>query len=243
MHPRFHAHHAPDGDGSGNGGGNQPPAGMPKWESELRNDNAKLREKNRVLRTELDAAKQKVPEGAVVLAGEEAKAWEALKALGKTPKEISEALAERDTLAGKLAEHEARERSAKVAGILKWDPDLTPDFLKDKGLTALELKEEEIDRGNGKTEKGLVPYVMRGEGKDAKQEKLADVVSREFPKYLTALTATGGASGGTAGASGVPFPEQRGNGTRQSGYDPVAEGKALAQSQKAAQRDASLAFK
>lgn len=106
--------------------------------AETLNDNYDVRDKNRQLRAELDAAKGKlVPDGATVLTGEDATRWAAYQALGK-PDELKTALKERETVMGELAGLKRADavRQAAAAERLNADallalPNLPPIIVKD----------------------------------------------------------------------------------------------------------------
>ena len=229
MHRRFHAHHAPDGDGSGNGGGgtataNQPPAdhGMPKWETELRTDNAKLREQRRELRAEVEALKKQIPgEGAVVLTGADAAAWEAVKALPVKPGELAGVIEERDALKATIAQRDREKLHHDAAEALGWKPTVLTKLAATEGLH-IEMKEAEVEEkdSTGKTVKVKkpVPHVRPAADEKAALVPLASFAEEQLGDFLPALRAEAARGGGTAAnGSGVQYPEQRGRGTAPGG--------------------------
>lgn len=132
------------------------------------------------------------PAGAVVLTGDQAKAWTAYQALGK-PEDLSALKGERDTLKTTLAERDASEKRLSAADsaaeALGWNSKATRRLVADQKLT-LEMRETEVDDGKGQKVKKPMPFVLSGEGATAKAEPLADVITKEHDVYLPALTAS-----------------------------------------------------
>lgn len=146
---------------------------------ERERDNFALREKNRDLRRENETLKQAVPEGALVLSGEQAEQWQAFSQLNLPVPEIraqltagQSAITERDVLVRAATLEEA----AKLAG---FKPGVLRLLAKD---LAIEVREDETTTGNDQTGKQRRAYVVsRDEGSDNRgngSETLTDL--REY---------------------------------------------------------------
>jgi hypothetical protein len=160
--------------------------------------------------TRLRPLAEKVPkEGSVVLAGDDAKAWEAYKALGK-PDDVKKKLEKLPELETKVADVDNAEQMAKAAEPLGWNPKPLAKLAKDHKLTFVEVKDEVV---NGKTVK--VPYV-KGPEANATPVKLEDFAQQHFADFMPALTTpasgTGGPTSRTTTSSGTTHPVQRGSG-------------------------------
>lgn len=144
-------------------------------------------------RREISELKSKLPPaGAVVLSGDDATRWEALK--GYTPDELASALKERDTLKQQLEQTARRETIRKAGDIYGYDPDVLGDL---PSLPPVEVTEQD-----GKE----VAHVTTEGGKVL----LDQYVTQHYPKFLPALQQA-------QRSQGVPFPQQpAGRSTPQS---------------------------
>lgn len=218
MRLRFLSRSADAGNGGSGGGNNSGGAGgnagaRPSGEAAVslalaaNNRNPVRIAKN--MQKEIDRLRglldQQLPHGAVVLKGDEAKAWAAYQALGK-PEDLAKVVSERDTLATKLADADARTaRHAAVeqgAAALGWNLTALRAVADDKQLT-LSMREVEVDDGKGAKVKKSLPHVVRKDDKGAESYELLDaVVQRDHAAYLPMLTAASGAAGGAASGAG-----------------------------------------
>lgn len=192
---------------------------------ELEGDNKKYRDRLK----EVEAAQP--GEGAVVLTGDDAKRWEAVKAMGKTPEEITAELEKGTQAAAELAKREKRDNARKAAEAAGLNPDA---YMALPGALdgTHEVRTETVD-GKPVTR----AYVKDAEGKE--HPLSADYVKgREDWKYLAAAV-----EAKPAEQQSRPWLEQKQGDAGSGGYDPVAEGKKMAEAAKATATDASLAFK
>lgn len=172
-----------------------------------------MSDENRRMRDERRAADAKLAEftaaGVVVLKGDDAKAYEAYKALGK-PDEIKIKLDELPALKTKVTESERRTASHDAAKHLGWNPEATAGMIVDKQL--------EVTLVDGKDAAGKdikIPHVRPTADPKAVPVPLAKWQT-DNASYLTpALTTKAAAqsSNGTNGAGptakgGTQFVEQ-----------------------------------
>jgi hypothetical protein len=170
-------------------------------------DNFSLRDKNRGLTTEVETlTKAKVPEGATVLTGTQAQAWQAFSELGK-PDEVKAKLAERDTLATEVTTIKRNETLREVAEAAGWNP---APLRRIGAEREYELREQTAD---GKTTK--VPFIKDGDT----FKPLAEYAASEWADIIPALEANRGGGNGYGGGGGngtgqgVVYPRQgAGNG-------------------------------
>ena len=146
----------------------------------LESDNYNYRSKIRELKSELATAKAAIPpEGATVLTGDDAKAWEELKALGSA----ADVQAKLDKLAeteSQLKRLERTEQLRSVADAAGYDFDV---------LTALSGDLEfEVKAKDGEE----VVIVLT----DAGSTPIADYAERNWSKFLPALAPDGGTATG-----------------------------------------------
>lgn len=116
------------------------------------------------------------PDGAVVLKGDQAKAWSKYTSLGK-PEEIETALSEGTAAKGDLAKLNRRETIRTVAGVAEFDADVLTTLAGD---LEFEVVDETV---KGKTVK--VAKVKAGET----STPLADYAATNWPKFLPSLKA------------------------------------------------------
>ncbi len=158
-------------------------------------DNFKLREQKRTLADENERLKgNQKPEGATILTGDEATAYEAYRALGK-PDEVQQRLQERETLQGQLSTLQRDAVLRDAAQVAGYKFSVLRDRAGDLAIEVRDATEEgkAVKRAFVKTQAGETP--------------LAEYAAREWADYLPALQA--GDAGRQAGA-GVQFPGQAG---------------------------------
>lgn len=203
------------GEGGGGGGGNEgrtkerasdlvdryngDAVKMAEKLADALNDNYTLRRKRDDLQGEVTTltGNQK-PEGAVILLGDEAGAYEAYKGLGK-PDEIKTKLEQVDTLASELGGMKREATIRQVAEVAGYKPAVLTRLGGDREYV---IKDETADdkpikRAYVKTEQGDKP--------------LADYAAAEWGDFLPALTATNAAQQGQQ-SGGVRYPAQGGGG-------------------------------
>lgn len=189
---------------------------------------AKLRDIKAELATAQQAAKDAaVPDGAVVLKGAEAKAWEVYTTFG-TPAEVQAALDAGKAAAGELTKAKRDQSLAAVAAEMGVKTSVL------KALTghaehgfAPELRDEPDPADASKTVK--VPYAVRTDADGSvKAVKLTEYVTASFGEDVAATLTASAGSPAPAPASGPRFPATgpATGGSRQ--VDDAAERAALA---------------
>lgn len=135
-------------------------------------DNGKQRDEIRELKEKVKA----VPaEGAVVLAGDDATAYAAWKALELKPEDVAKIKGERDEFAGKIAQRDRKDGFAKVATLHGWAAETADAMLDMKSLdgATLEFKATKVRDKSGKEVDGEEAWVtLAGEGQ--KPQKFGD---------------------------------------------------------------------
>jgi hypothetical protein len=163
-------------------------------------DNRKYRKDNADLKAKLP------PEGAVVLRGDEAKAWEEYRALGKAG-DLKEALAERDRFkdeASGLRRVEVHKQAAEVHG---YKASVLSDLIERDRLP-IEVREEKVG-----TKTARVAYVKHADDKGKEVEtKLPDYAEKHWSDYLPSLAHTAAPPPGTPrrGTTSGPPPAPAG---------------------------------
>lgn len=185
----------------------------------LKKENADRREKNKILETENAELKGKAPEGSKILTADEAKEWDDFKALGLKPKQVKEAVAERDTLKNDKAKRDKRDSLAKGAESEGWGEhaaDLLMDLSGFDGVT-VELKDLESEvmvNGRKETKTVKVPYFTE-EGQAP--QRATEWVKAKKPHLVDLL---GAVNGKRQDGTGRPVPEQRGGGGKPENKTP-----------------------
>lgn len=174
--------------------------------SELRDQLRDLEEENKDMARRLEG----IPPGAVILTGEDAKAWPAFKALNLTPEKVQEAVKQRDELQGQLS---ARDRDAAISEFAKkngLNETVLADQVRLRNLH-VEMKEVTVTDKDGKTETRKVPHVRPAADDKAALEPITAYIERDLKEYpgLRTQGGSGSGSGTTGGAQGVPYPEQK----------------------------------
>jgi len=208
----------------------------------LAGENFDFREAQREHDAEVERLRQhQVPDGAVVLTGEDAKHFAAIKATGVALDKV----AERITLAGKLEGEQAaqtrRTSQDAAAKALSWNPDVLAPLL-DNHKFLIELRDIVVKEA-GKADRTVkVPYV-RKDAQGSAWERLDELVARDeslkpFLPALKTVPASGtqgangsGAAGGTQSGTGAgttgdattifPFTQQPSQGGGDGSADPV----------------------
>lgn len=179
----------------------------------LAGENFDYRETNRELsaRVQQLGAKQ-VPDGAIVLTGEDAKSWNAIKAIeGVTPDKVPDVVKKSRDLEMKIAATDRESIVGKASESLKWNPKVLAGLLSQSKLD-LEMRDTIVRDGAGKESTEKVPYVRKAGDASAAWEKLSEFGERDFKDFLPALrtAASGGGNGsGPAGTETItPMPGQ-----------------------------------
>lgn len=177
---------------------------LPKVQSEA----AEQRKKVTELETENAGLKAKMPEGAVVLTGDEAKAYAAVQQSGKTLKGLNDDLGELDGLRKKDEARTREDAWRKAAKAEDFDPDRAVKALgKLEGFAALpfEVKTETVKDAKGeRTDE--VGYVTV----DGKSVRLAKYLQEHADFLIPGLT--NGNGQGKSDAGKRELPEMRGGG-------------------------------
>lgn len=194
LHSQLHPHLAADtGAGSGGAGDDDTDANTAvarliagaqgdatRAVLKLYRDNYRLREKNRDLTAQLQQAQGAAPpQGAVVLSGDEAQAWEAYKALG-APKDVEAKLKEGQMHGEELARARRAETLRTVAETARFKPSVLEALDAQAGGLEYEVKDEQQ---NGQTVK--VAYVKDGQG----QTPLTQYAEKTWGDFLPSLRA------------------------------------------------------
>lgn len=177
------------------------------------NDNYGLRRKRDDLTSEVTTLKaNQRPEGAVILTGDDAKAYEAYTALGK-PDELATIKAERDTLATEVATTKKQGLIRDVAEIAAFKPAVLTRLGGDLDYVIKEVTEGEVTK--------KAAYVKTEQG----EKPLTEYAQAQWGDFLPALTATGGTEQQGQRTQGVPFPAMQGSGGQKAQTGPqVAAG-------------------
>jgi hypothetical protein len=168
--------------------------------AEVLGDNATLREQRRTLREEATTLKAKqAPEGAVILQGEDATAYQAYQALGK-PADLTKRLADAETATTRLTTLERDAIVRDVAAVAGYKPQV----LRDRA-GALPLPVTEVTGEDGKPVKRAF-ITPEGQG----EQELTAYATAQWADYLPALVASG--TGSPAPSGGLGFPTSPGGG-------------------------------
>lgn len=178
------------------------------------------------LRGELRELKPKIiPDGAVVLTGDDAKSWAEYQALGK-PADLKAGLDQRNQFQGELeqSKREASVRKAADAAGYKYSVLAEREELARVRGKALTFDVREVDK-DGK--KQLVAYVKEGDT----ERPLVDYAQENWADHLPALQAGPGGSPSTSmttatsqSSPGIRYPSQHtGGGGGNNGKDLTSE--------------------
>jgi hypothetical protein len=157
--------------------------------SAIKDDNYKLRGKNRQLRDDIAGLRGKAaPEGSVILSADDAKAWEAYKALGSEPAALKQALTERDDAKQRLTTLEREKTIRDVAEVAKYKAAVLGQLPGSADL-AFDIRDVTQD---GATVRMV--YVKDGE----RQVPLTDYAEQHWADFLPALRVEAPLPSGTA---------------------------------------------
>lgn len=132
--------------------------------AQLASENRKLRQQRRELRGQLP------PEGAVILQGDEAAAWDRYQQLGKAD-ELASVIEERDRLKAETAQQARRERVQQAAALAGYKPTVLAELLRDADI---------VVEGEGDTRRALV---VHGE----QRTPLTEHATKAWGDFLPAL--------------------------------------------------------
>lgn len=169
------------------------PEGARKVMRRLAKENFNYRDKNRQLQ------ERAAPEGAVILQGEEAELFKAVKDLGLKGEDIKKAVSERDEFKTQITTFQRNEVVRQAAEALTYKPSVLTDLVTSKGLE-VEMREVEIEG-----EKKTLPHVKIAGGD--KVELLSVYAERDLKDYLPALRSKEAQDSG-----GVHYPAQSASG-------------------------------
>lgn len=196
----------------------------------LARENKKLRDARREAEAKLDTLEKSgrvAPEGGVVLSADDAKSWNALKALLTGERKLTaEQVVERATkfpeLQGELGKVARDKLISEVAEEMDWSPESLRDVLEVKKLEVV-LRDVTVKDDAGKSMKKPVAHVRPVGSNDTAWEPLADYADANFGKVImstlaskdseadddaNAETRTGAGKGGDASKEGTRVPSQ-----------------------------------
>jgi hypothetical protein len=177
--------------------------------AELYRDNYDLREKNRTLKSEKEAAEKKIPaEGSVVLSADEAKVFEAYSQLG-TPDQLKKSIEEAKTSKDELGKLKRSQILRDVADIEGMNPSVLSRLASDMELEIEEYSE--IENGESKAKKRALAVV------DGRKEPLKTFATREWVDFLPSLNNSAANAGNNGKQAGVTYPQQGTGGTGSQG--------------------------
>jgi hypothetical protein len=160
-----------------------------------------LFQENREHRQRIRELEQRVPgEGAVVLTGDQAQAWQAYQGLG-APTDLQQQLEQAQQASTELATLKRAEQMRAVADAVGYKPGVLHKLAD--GLT-LEMREEQVEG-----QAARVPYVVTGENQ---AQPLTDYAQQHWADFLPALQAQPAGQPAQASQGGVQYPRQQGGG-------------------------------
>jgi hypothetical protein len=172
---------------------------------------ALLFQENHQYRERIRQLEQQLPgEGAVVLSGDQAAAWQTYQGLG-APTDVQQRLTAAEQAQNELAGLRRAEQIRGVAEAAGYKPGVLERLAE--GLT-LELREDQRD---GQTAR--VPYVVSGESQQQQATPLADYAQQHWADFLPALRAEQQQQPPQGG--GVTYPRQQGGGGQPATSKPV----------------------
>jgi hypothetical protein len=170
-----------------------------------------LFQENREHRQRIRELEQQLPgEGAVVLTGDQAAAWQTYQGLG-APTDVQQRLTAAEQAQNELAGLRRAEQIRGVAEVAGYRPTVLERLAE--GLE-FEVREEQRD---GQTAR--VPYVVSGEGQQQQATPLADYAQTHWADFLPALSAQQQQQPPQGG--GVTYPRQQGGGGQPATSNPV----------------------
>lgn len=157
-------------------------------EERLMNENAKLRDKLRRTRVDLDETKGKVPkDGSRVLSVDEAKEFEDFRKLNLKPDAIKAKLDETAKLSEKLAQTEAEKLFDTVGELLGVENPAALKKLLARADLDLELRDVRVKQDDGSFKVEQVPFAKKRGDDKAQPEPLTDYIEREESEFIPAL--------------------------------------------------------
>lgn len=187
--------------------------GAERFAEMLYTENFELRDSQRNLQGQL-RARPELPQGAVVLVGEDAKRHQALQQIltehgNLTPDQVKERMARLTSLETAQAQAQLGTQAQQAAAPFRWNHEVLSDLLATKGLE-IELRDTVVVQPD-KTEKTVKLGYLRPKGQpNATWQRADEYAAQHLKPYLPALTAQpqGGTAGagtsGTAGGQGAP---------------------------------------
>jgi hypothetical protein len=174
----------------------------------LAGENRDYRRRHQADQQAIAALQGKAPAaGSVVLSPEEAKKWEAYKALGE-PDAVRATVEKVGTLETTLAEKARGELIAEAAGLVapgqQWKPSVLQDIVQVKGLH-VEMRDTTEKDAKGVDTTVKRPHVRLANDEKAPLVPLAKWVADNAADYLPALTAAGAGAGTSGTPGGVAF--------------------------------------
>lgn len=217
-------HNTDPNAGGGGGGGQDPASAFQNLLNQHKNDGiavaSKLFDENFGYREQIRTLKKKVPaDGAVVLSGDDAKAWEAFKALNAKPEDLKAAVEKVGELERTNKELAGMESLREIADLGLDGSKLKLTVLKDqiaKFPEAVISFKTEKD-ANGKEAK--VAYIKKTE-KDS-ETKFADFAKADLADYLPSLKVSNEANPQQYTPGNGPDPAPSGGST--SVFDRIRE--------------------
>jgi hypothetical protein len=186
----------------------------------LTTDNFTQREEIRTLKAEIARLEKLVPvEGSVVLAGDDATEYQALKAIGLKAATIADKIKDRDKLENDLKVAQRKMSVVSAAKAENWKESALELLLKEEhGVPYLKEVEEEDPEDSSKKVKVQRPFVKVKEGDAETEKRLSDL----FKPFLSSLMESAEAGGAESNVGkGTEFVSQdvggkssRGNGTK-----------------------------
>lgn len=190
--------------------------------TQLINDNRRTRDKLRVVKSELDAVTKKLPAAdAVVLTGDDKKAYDAFKALNLKPEELKTRVDLAAKLEGDKQTGERNEALKKAAEALGYpNQQLFVELVNDKKIH-VEMRDGIVE---GKPVK--LPYMRPSADEKAPLILAKDYVATNLAGYVPALNTKPAADSTTsgnngAGGNGTGFPAQSGGSSTASPNGPA----------------------
>jgi hypothetical protein len=176
---------------------------------------------------ELDALKKQLPEGSVVLTGDEAKALKALKEKGVDLTKIGASIERLPALESELATLKDNATFDEIAKELQWNPAPLRRLAKSDNLELSKREAEVTVMKDGKetTEKRSMWHARKRGDDKAPWSSLVTYVEKEAPEMKPALATKAGPNGTGTPATGTVWPLQTpSTGTQRTGAaDPIDE--------------------
>lgn len=173
----------------------------------LMTENFEYREKNRVMRAELDAAKGRIPaEGAVVLTGDDVKLFNDFKALNLKPAEVTTLQTEFKALQGEVTTAKRKDSIATAAHAEGYDPTVLGTLIGDQELVVKPVTED-VDGKNQAVDRAFIR--TKGADNTVTETRLSEHIEKNHAKFIPSLTVGEGDAGSTGSTNGTEFPRQR----------------------------------